>query len=161
MSRAAALSTRLARVHAELRRGLADARDALENPAAEEPTSLVAHCLAFCTALTSHHQGEDGGLFGELVRVDPSVAPVIDKLVEDHQLISGLIQRARSLLPEAHSAPTAQQRLALRRELDGIDAILSSHFAYEERTISKAIDQVVDVSWAPAVFGSKRQGHPA
>lgn len=28
---------------------------------------LLAHCLAFCAALTAHHQGEDAGLFGEVL----------------------------------------------------------------------------------------------
>ena len=27
--------------------------------------SLTTHCLAFCAALTAHHQGEDAGMFAE------------------------------------------------------------------------------------------------
>jgi hypothetical protein len=33
---------------------------------------LLAHCLAFCSALRAYHQGEEAGLFAELLRPGPA-----------------------------------------------------------------------------------------
>lgn len=152
-ARARALSIQLAQVHADLRDQLADARASLGHRQSAPPAELTHHCLAFCQSLTTHHRGEDGGLFTELVRQRPDLKPVIDKLVEDHHLISGLIDQVHALLTQGRTVETPAQRAALGRDLDGIAAIMASHFAYEERTISDALDHdVVDTSWSPAVF---------
>ncbi|MEU0256529.1 hypothetical protein ABZ299_29535 [Streptomyces sp. NPDC006184] len=42
---------------------------------------------------------------------------------------------------------------AIGRELDGLAAIMESHFSYEERTISEALDGgVPDTNWPDMVF---------
>jgi hypothetical protein len=152
-ARARALSIQLAQVHADLRDQLADARTSLDHPRRATPVALTQYCLAFCRSLTAHHRGEDVGLFTELIRQRPDLKPTVDKLIEDHHLISGLIERVQALLAEAEAAETAEQRAALGRELDGLAAIMSSHFAYEERAIGDALDHdVVDTSWSPMVF---------
>ncbi|GAA3827165.1 hypothetical protein GCM10022206_77310 [Streptomyces chiangmaiensis] len=46
---------------------------------------------------------------------------------------------------------------AIGRELDGLAAIMDSHFRYEERTISAALDEgVLDTGWSGMVFGVAR-----
>jgi hypothetical protein len=156
-ARARALSIRLAQVHADLRDQLADARANLDHPQRTTPVQLRHHCLAFCQSLTTHHRGEEVGLFAELIRQRPDLEPTVAKLIEDHHLISGLIERVSAVLAEGETAGTAEQRAALGRELDGLAAIASSHFAYEERAIGNALDHDgVDTSWGPAVFGLKR-----
>ena len=113
---------------------------------------MRAHCLAFCSALTAHHQGEDGGLFTELLRVRPDLAGVLRKLAEDHRMIAGILITVRELADEAARA-TPERRQVIQRELGGLAAIMESHFGYEERTISDAIDgQVQDTGWTAAVF---------
>ena len=43
---------------------------------------------------------------------------------------------------------------AMGRELDGLTAIMESHFNYEERAISKALDaEVPNDGWPELVFG--------
>jgi hypothetical protein len=42
---------------------------------------------------------------------------------------------------------------AISRELDGLAAIMESHFNYEERTISDALDSgIADTGWSDTVF---------
>jgi hypothetical protein len=152
-ARVQALSIQLARIHAGLRSQLADARASLDQPERGARVALEHHCLAFCQALSTHHRGEDTGLFTELVRQRPDLQPVVDKLVEDHQFISGLIVGVEALLTEAKTVETPEHRAALGRNLDGLAAIMASHFAYEERAISDALDHdVVDTSWTTTVF---------
>jgi len=62
---------------------------------------------------------------------------VIDKLIEDHQLVAAILRQVRELL-EPGRPPSAPA--ALLRELDGLTAILESHFSFEERRIARALD---------------------
>jgi hypothetical protein len=113
---------------------------------------LLVHCLAFCSALSAHHEGEDSGLFAELLQVRPDLRDVVQKLTEDHQMIAGILATVGNLAHEAPGA-TPERREVIRRELGGLAAIMESHFGYEERAISDAIDeQVQDTGWTTAVF---------
>lgn len=46
-----------------------------------------------------------------------------------------------------------ERRDAIARELDGVGAIMESHFAYEERRIGVAIDGLPEEGWASRLFG--------
>ncbi|MFJ9444449.1 hemerythrin domain-containing protein [Kitasatospora sp. NPDC101235] len=162
--RTAALSLQLSRAHQDLRRRLADLRANLgrpRRPGGDE--ALLTHCLAFCTALTNHHQGEDGGLFAQLLRERPDLAPTIGKLVEDHGFIAHILTRVRHLADQAANAAPGADPEAIGRELDGLAAIMDSHFAYEERAIGAALDAgVADDGWSEPVlrFGAPRSPAP-
>ncbi|MFE3501121.1 hemerythrin domain-containing protein [Kitasatospora sp. NPDC059160] len=138
--RTAALSLQLSQAHNELRRRLTNLRTGLGRRTLPDD-SLGAHCLAFCTALTNHHQGEDQGLFAALVRERPDLAPTVAKLAEDHDLITHILARVRDLAEQAVRAADLE---AVGRELDGLAAIMESHFAYEERAIGAALDAALD-----------------
>ena len=65
------------------------------------------------------------------------VSPVIGKLIEYHQLVAAILRQVRELLgPDRPPSPPA----ALLRELDGLTAILESHFSFEERRIAQALN---------------------
>jgi hypothetical protein len=115
--------------------------------------ALAAHCLAFCSALTAHHQGEDAGMFAELARTRPDLAGKIDKLVEDHGMIGTILQRIADLAERAHGADRTTLK-TLGGELDGLAAIMESHFRFEERAVSSALDggDVTDTGWSRPVF---------
>ena len=148
--RVVALSLQLAQAHDELRRRIRQLRATLGEPA--DDMTLVAHCLAFCAALTSHHRGEDTGMFADLLRVRPDLAGTVSKLVEDHELVSSILSRIAELADDAtRSHGTALE--AIGRELDGLAALMESHFAYEERAIGAALDAgVPDTAWSDEVF---------
>lgn len=115
-------------------------------------TGLPVHCLAFCSAMTAHHMGEDDGMFRELLDARPDLAPTIQNLIDDHAAIAAILLRVRALAMQAKTTP-ADSRQGLRRELDGLAAIAESHFRYEERAISAALDNdVPDTGWSQPVF---------
>lgn len=141
--RATALSIQLTLTHQALRERLRDLRHQLlsgERVAASAGTDLREHCAGFCTALEQHHTGEDEGLFPALRREFPQLAPTVDKLAEDHWLIAGILRRVGELTA-ADADPAA-----VVGELDGLAVIMDSHFAFEERRISTAID-ALKASW--------------
>jgi iron-sulfur cluster repair protein YtfE (RIC family) len=153
--RVAALSEQLTQVHQSLRERLISLRqEAARNSdpgaaAAALPGDLLSHCVSFCGAIHTHHSGEDGQLLPALRAAAPELAPVIDKLAEDHDLVGGILRRIRELLTpgQAPSGPGA-----LTRELDGLTAILESHFSYEERRIARALDALGPEAWTADVF---------
>jgi hypothetical protein len=149
--RAVALSLQLAQAHDELRRQLRSLKADLGRRRPSDD-GLVTHCLAFCAAITAHHQGEDAGMFAELLRRRPDLAGTIGKLVEDHALISWILTRITDLAADATASRGAALN-AISGELDGLAAIVESHFAFEERTISVALDGgTPDPDWSDAVF---------
>jgi len=136
--RATALSLQLAQAHQQLRRQIRRLKAGLGQPGAAADDVLVVHCLAFCAALRSHHEGEDAGIFAELLRARPDLEGTIAKLVEDHQMIASILSRVAELADDAKRAdgPILE---AISRELDGLTAIMESHFAYEEREIGRTL----------------------
>lgn len=146
--RAAALSVQLIDAHQALRERLSLLR-AEAASGAGVPDDLLSHCLGFCTAIRAHHTGEDGQLLPALRAAAPELAPVIDKLIEDHGLVAGILQKIRDLVG---SAPIRAEPAALARELDGLMAILESHFGFEERRIAAALDRLGPGAWSADVF---------
>jgi len=153
--RAVALSEQLIQVHRSLSERIASVRQQVAagggRPPADAaiPEDLLSHCLGFCTAIQTHHIGEDHRLLPALRAASPALAPVIDNLVEDHRLVAGILRRIRELLA-ADPNPSAPG--VLIRELDGLTAILESHFSYEERRLASALDALGPSGWDADVF---------
>ena len=150
----AALSEQLIHVHQTLRERLISLRQEVAEGTGRHSADavgedLLSHCLSFCTAIHTHHTGEDSQLLPALRAAMPELAPVIDKLIEDHALVTGILRQIRDLLA---ADPTSPGPGALVRELDGLTAILSSHFSYEERRIAKALDSLGSEAWSADVF---------
>ena len=148
-------------VHQELRERLASVRrEAADGAGPPGPRTaigqdLLSHCLGFCAAIHAHHTGEDSQLLPALRAAAPELAPVIDNLMEDHALVAGILRQVRELL--ASGSPSRPEDLV--RELDGLIAILESHFRYEERRLATALDTVGPLPWSADVF-APGQGRP-
>ncbi|MFD0888655.1 hemerythrin domain-containing protein [Streptosporangium algeriense] len=142
--RLAAFGTQLIEVHDWLREELtrlSDDVDAHLEGRAERPRRLRAHCLAFCAALTLHHTGEDAGAFPALAGRFPELRPVIEQLEHDHQLVTGILRDLENLVEGLGDRPPGpEEAQRVRATLDGLTAILESHFAYEEKKIVAALD---------------------
>nr|WP_062342852.1 hemerythrin domain-containing protein [Herbidospora sakaeratensis] len=136
--RLAAFGTQLVEVHLWL-------REELDRLVGGEVAGrdLRAHCLAFCTALERHHVGEDTGGFPALEADFPELGPTLELLRRDHDLISGILAR----LTELADSPD-EERIA--GEVAGLAAIVTSHFAYEERTIVAALNRLDLPEWRAA-----------
>jgi hypothetical protein len=112
--------------------------DGGERPSRE----LADHCLAFCAAVTRHHTGEDGTVFPELARRFPELREVLAGLERDHQMMAGMLRRVSELA----GALDTDGALA---ELDGLAALLRSHFAWEEKRLAAALNSLEPGSMAP------------
>src|SRR4051794_17033158 len=64
--------------------GAGDARAALNDMALRQNDwTLGAFCARYCGAVTQHHGLEDDAIFPHLVRSEPALSPVIDRLADD------------------------------------------------------------------------------
>ncbi|WP_271219613.1 hemerythrin domain-containing protein [Streptosporangium carneum] len=141
--RLAAFGNQLIEVHLWLREELARLRedvDAFLDGHDGRPRELRAHCLAFCSALTRHHTGEDAGAFPVLAERYPELRPVIEELVHDHQTVTGILRSLEDLLDGLEAGPGPAEARRVRAELDGLTALLESHFVYEEKKIVDALN---------------------
>jgi len=136
-----AWSEELRRVHQRLRAARDIAREAIESGAAPSGAAsltrdLLLQCWGFCTALDGHHRGEDDSLFPRIASARPDLAPTLDLLRQDHSMMSHLIRGLEQALT------SGADRATLLGHLDGLDAIMESHFAYEERELLTVLDAV-------------------
>jgi hemerythrin-like domain-containing protein len=129
-SRLIAWNRELTAAHQRLRRALGVTRDVL-GPGDTGPAGadLVLYCHGFCAALSGHHVSEDTALFPELSARYPGLRPVIEKLGQDHETIAEL------LVTFSRALTTSATPGELARHLDGLSAIMESHFSYEERQL--------------------------
>jgi hemerythrin-like domain-containing protein len=129
-------SHELRRVHHRLREALQVTRTALARGETTEPAAreLLLFCHGFCTALTRHHSGEDRGLFPAIAEAHPGLRDTLCQLEQDHSMIAHLVTGMQAAV-ERGGAPSE-----IDRHLEGIAAIMESHFRYEERQLLTVLD---------------------
>ena len=135
-TRLVAWSKELRRVHARLREALSVTQEALAvgESAQDASRDLLLFCHGFCAALAGHHEGEDRELFPAIAAEHPRLRDVLRKLQQDHSMIAYLITGLQAAI-EARAS-----RDDLARHLEGIAAIMESHFRYEERQLLSVLD---------------------
>lgn len=136
-----AIGRELVRVHQWLRDELARIHDQIDS--GDELIQLQVHCVAFCAAITRHHTSEDATAFPTLGAENPELAPVLEQLSQDHRLVEEIVGTLRTLL----TAVTPENVDEVRREIDGLSAILESHFRWEEKALVDALN-TVDTAWS-------------
>ncbi len=121
--RLVAWGAELRAVHGRLREALRVTRTGEAGP------DLLLFCHGFCAALTGHHEGEDRELFPAIAAAHPELRETLRNLERDHSMIASLVGGLRDTSPAE-----------LGRHLDGIAAIMESHFRYEERQLLLVLD---------------------
>ena len=132
-SRLIAWHRELSASHTRPRAALQLAQDSLTVPQLSDQHAasrdLLLYCLGFCAALGGHHRSEDTRLFPELAGRHPELDETIAYLQQDHSMIAhllgGLEKAVRSQAPPEE----------IGRHLEGLAAIMESHFRYEERQL--------------------------
>ncbi|MFS0699761.1 hemerythrin domain-containing protein [Cellulomonas sp. 179-A 4D5 NHS] len=145
-----AWATEMRQVHARLREALDLAREQLEDAGTPDrpATDPLLYCWGFCAALSGHHRSEDTALFPRLTQQQPELAPVVAQLVQDHHMIEHLLG---GLTEAIRLDASTDEKL---RHLDGVEAVMTTHFRYEERRLLDVLDGVLDDSVSPGeVFG--------
>ena len=148
-TRLVAWSTELRRVHQRIREALRVTQEAVSagHPAERAGRDLLLYCHGFCAALDGHHRGEDRALFPAVEAAHPELAPVLRALEHDHAAIAHLLGELRAALDR--SAPAEE----LDGHLEGVAAIMESHFRYEERQLLTVLETLDLHATVSEVFG--------
>lgn len=148
-TRIVAWSAEMRRVHQRLADGLVVAREAIEAGEPSVPAlDPLTYCWAFCTALDGHHGGEDDLLFPAVRTGHSELVAVLENLVRDHRMIGHLLGELRRAMADGAG------RAELGRHLDGIEAVMTTHFRYEEKRLLGVLDDLDLTGVDPAaVFG--------
>lgn len=133
-----AYGNQLIDIHVRLRDQLDDLRDGV---LPEREFGL--QCLAFCAAVSRHHTAEDTTVFPILAERQPELRDFLAGLERDHQVIAGMLARIAAM-PD-------------RAELDGLAAILETHFRGEEKRLGEVLG-TLDGELGPNPFGDIVEG---
>jgi alkanesulfonate monooxygenase SsuD/methylene tetrahydromethanopterin reductase-like flavin-dependent oxidoreductase (luciferase family) len=95
--------------------------------------TLGAYCESYCRVVTTHHTIEDRSLFPDLRARDAALAPVIERLGEEHHVIATVLDDVDRALVALVTEP--HEIGALRRAVDLLSDTLTSHLSYEERML--------------------------
>jgi hypothetical protein len=150
VSRRSAFGQQLVEVHIWLREQLEDLRDGIDDYFAGTgvlPRDLRLHCLTFCSALTRHHTGEDGGAFPVVADEFPELRAVITELKTDHNRIDWILGNLGKLLDALPDEPDPATEARVRAEMEGLAAIMETHFVYEEKKIVAVLNAMDVPQW--------------
>jgi alkanesulfonate monooxygenase SsuD/methylene tetrahydromethanopterin reductase-like flavin-dependent oxidoreductase (luciferase family) len=94
--------------------------------------TLGAYCASYCRVVTTHHTIEDTSMFPHLRRSEPDLAPVLDRLEEEHHAIAAVLDEVdRALVGLADDGDLAP----LRAAADLLADTMGSHLAWEESVL--------------------------
>jgi alkanesulfonate monooxygenase SsuD/methylene tetrahydromethanopterin reductase-like flavin-dependent oxidoreductase (luciferase family) len=111
-----------------------DARSALNELALRQNDwTLGAFCSRYCGVVAQHHGLEDDAVFPHLVRSDPSLEPVIERLTDEHLVIHEAIQGVDRALVDHINHPDDYD--PIQAAIDFLTDSLLSHLSYEEHEI--------------------------
>ncbi|MCO6007240.1 nitroreductase/quinone reductase family protein [Actinoallomurus purpureus] len=141
------IGEQLIRHHDELRAALRDVRGRIDDllaggPGLADPgrpadlaAQLRRHCLTFCHDLQMHHTRENGA-FSAFEDEFPDLAPAIERLRAEHQVMEKALTDFETLVEEGPSGRDVER---FRAQLDRVVAGLEDHFAYEEANLLPAV----------------------
>ncbi len=134
----------LREVVAQVRSGAStpgEGRDALNEMAMRQNDwTTGAFCSRYCRIVTQHHGLEDDAVFPHLKRSDESLAPVIDRLTEEHVAIHDAIDGVDRALVHLINNPGGFQ--PLQAALDLLTDALTSHLSYEEEELVEPLSRL-------------------
>ncbi|GGO26619.1 hypothetical protein GCM10010116_53420 [Microbispora rosea subsp. aerata] len=146
---------RLVLIHDHLRRELTQIRDALEQVAAgrsdaaalrsminqltmrQNYWTLGTFCASYCRLLTTHHTIEDEHMFPMLTAAQESLAPVVARLEQEHEVIAGVLTELDAALVAMIEDPDRLD--GVREQVDLLSDVLLSHLRYEEEELVEPI----------------------
>ncbi|MFI7028704.1 LLM class flavin-dependent oxidoreductase [Microbispora rosea] len=146
---------RLVLIHDHLRRELTQIRDALEQVAAgrsdaaalrsmineltmrQNYWTLGTFCASYCRLLTTHHTIEDEHMFPMLAAAQESLAPVVARLEQEHEVIAGVLTQLDAALVAMIDDPDRLD--GVRDQVELLSDVLLSHLRYEEEELVEPI----------------------
>jgi hemerythrin-like domain-containing protein len=136
--------TQLDDVIAQVARGAVDAgraRSLINTMAMRQNNwTLGSFCESYCRIVTAHHSLEDASVFPHLRRADPRLAPVLDRLHDEHEVIAEVLERVDQALVALVTTPDGLAQL--QDAVDLLSDTLLSHLSYEERELVEPLARV-------------------
>lgn len=121
----------------QVRKGATDlvsARSAINEMTIRQNTwTLGTYCQQYCRIVTGHHSLEDEAIFPHLRRSEPELAPVLDRLQDEHHLIHDVLEQVDRALVALVAKPGDLSELT--KAVDLLTDTLLAHFEYEEREL--------------------------
>lgn len=115
--------------------GAGAARNAIsEMTMRQNSWTLGTYCESYCRVVTTHHTLEDAAMFPRLRGLEPRIAPVIDRLQEEHLVIHEVLEGVDRALVAMVGDPD-QDVSGVRRAVDLLSDALLSHLSYEEQQL--------------------------
>jgi hypothetical protein len=103
--------------------------------------TLRVNCIYHCRVVHAHHHGEDAEMFPALLRSNPELSVVVEKLERDHRIISGRLDEveAAAAAPDLEGTGATAPRERLVRALTDLADLLLTHLAFEEEAVAPAM----------------------
>ncbi|MEU3300277.1 nitroreductase/quinone reductase family protein [Streptomyces sp. NPDC006678] len=147
-------------IHDGFRRELALIRQEIMDAGPGLGAQLRINCLTLCQGLHNHHTGEDTALFPYLAGQDEELAPVLDRLRQEHEKIAALLSDLREVVAPDGTAYAAADASAdasanpagdgsagggadptfVLAEVERLTEELEAHLRYEEEELIPALD---------------------
>lgn len=97
-------------------------------------------CGRECMVLNMHHNIEEQDMFPRLERAGvDGITAVVNKLREEHRVVHALIERLYEAAVALVEAPTERAYLDARLVFEQLEAVVKSHFKYEETELEEAL----------------------
>jgi deazaflavin-dependent oxidoreductase (nitroreductase family) len=96
---------------------------------------LRVNCLTLCRGLHGHHTKEDVAMFPDVGRQRPDLAPVLERLLAEHEAIAVRLGHLQRVLDDADL-----DRGTLQAEVERLATELEGHVDYEEEHLIPVLD---------------------
>jgi hemerythrin-like domain-containing protein len=103
--------------------------------------TLGAYCQSYCRVVTMHHSIEDAAMYPRLRATDPSLGPALDRMVDEHHAISGLLDALDRALVGLVAAPDDGVD-GVRTAVDRLAEGLLAHLDYEESQLVEPLNRL-------------------
>ncbi|MFC4059568.1 nitroreductase/quinone reductase family protein [Planomonospora corallina] len=125
-------------IHDAFRRELALVREEIARSGPALGAQLRVNCLTVCQGIHQHHTHEDNGMFPALAGQRPDLAPVLDRLGQEHRKIAALLDELQRVV-----SADGTDRSRVLPEVERLIEELERHLAYEEEQLIPILDGAV------------------
>jgi hemerythrin-like domain-containing protein len=104
--------------------------------------TLGSFCAGYCQMLSMHHGIEDAAMFPGLLARNAALAPVVERLTADHELVAEVLVELESSLTALLDG--GSDVAAVRTQAQRLSDLLLPHLAYEEEQLLPVIGRLTE-----------------
>jgi len=103
---------------------------------------LKVNCLRYCRFVHGHHDFEDTAWLPSLRRADPALAPVVERVDEEHGRIADRLEEVAAAAATLTELESGDARQSVVDALNALAEDLLEHLAYEELNLGPTLRRV-------------------